>query len=101
MKKVIIPFDGGHYSEGAYAFIKKMHNISPVELTGVFLPSVVYARLVLLPAAMSAPVYFPAEEEYDDEKKGKKQVQRSQVIEVEEIELRNVSDNNLINEDNA
>lgn len=37
MKKIIVAFDGTNFSEGAFEFARKLNELSPVLLTGVFL----------------------------------------------------------------
>ena len=67
MKKIIIPFDGAQFSKGAFAFARKLHEIRPILLTGVFLPKVDYARFFFFPTAFAAPVYVPVREDYEVE----------------------------------
>ncbi len=38
MKKIIIAFDGINFSEGAFEFARKLNELQPILLTGVFLP---------------------------------------------------------------
>lgn len=38
MKKIILAFDGTHFSEGAFDFARKLNDLQPVLLSGVFLP---------------------------------------------------------------
>jgi nucleotide-binding universal stress UspA family protein len=38
MKKVILAFDGSNFSEAAFEFARRLNEIEPVLLTGVFLP---------------------------------------------------------------
>jgi nucleotide-binding universal stress UspA family protein len=45
MKKIIIAFDGAHFSEGAFEFARRLNEISPLLLTGVFLPQAELANL--------------------------------------------------------
>lgn len=59
MKKIIIPFDGNHFSEGAFSFACKLNKIRPVFLAGIFLPGVEYADIFFFPSAFAAPVYIP------------------------------------------
>lgn len=59
MKKIIIPFDGNHFSEGAFSFASKLSKVSPLFLAGIFLPGVEYADIFFFPAAFAAPVYIP------------------------------------------
>ena len=37
MKKVVIAFDGNHFSEGAFEFVRRLNELQPILLTGVFL----------------------------------------------------------------
>lgn len=40
MKKIILAFDGKHFSEGVIEFVRRLNELHPVLLTGVFLPHV-------------------------------------------------------------
>jgi nucleotide-binding universal stress UspA family protein len=42
MKKIVIPFDGTHFSEGAFAFAEKVSERETVLLAGLFLPEIMY-----------------------------------------------------------
>lgn len=66
MKKIIIPHDGNHFSTGAFSFAKNLHAKAPILLTGVFLPSVHYARFFFFPSAFSAPMYVPSLENFEE-----------------------------------
>ncbi|MHA4844127.1 adenine nucleotide alpha hydrolase family protein [Flavitalea antarctica] len=58
MKKVLIAFDGGNFSEGAFAFALKMNSTQPLLLTGVFLHQLDYANLWTY-ANAATPVFVP------------------------------------------
>src|SRR5687767_7887011 len=45
MKKILLAFDGSHFSEGALEFARQLHNINPVYLAGIFLPQINYSAL--------------------------------------------------------
>lgn len=45
MKKIILAFDGANFSDGAFQFARKLNEIEPILLTGVFLPQVQLANL--------------------------------------------------------
>ena len=45
MKKILLAFDGSHYSEGALEFARQLNYINPVYLAGIFLPQVNYSAL--------------------------------------------------------
>jgi nucleotide-binding universal stress UspA family protein len=65
MKKILLAFDGAHFSEGAFSFAKKMNERSPILLTGVFLPQIDYAALWSYSAAVGAGMVIPTVEEDD------------------------------------
>lgn len=67
MKKIIIPFNGGHFSKGAFSFAKSLHEIKPILLTGVFLPEVEYARLFFFPTAFAAPAFIAGIEDFEED----------------------------------
>lgn len=62
MKKIIIPFDGGHFSKGAFLFAQKLHQIRSILLTGVFLPEAEFEHFFILPAAFMGEIYIPVKE---------------------------------------
>lgn len=45
MKKILLAFDGRHFSEGAFEFARILNENKRIWLTGVFLPEVDYAML--------------------------------------------------------
>lgn len=45
MKKLVVAFDNMHYSEGTMQLITRFHQLSPVNITGVFLPQLEYSAL--------------------------------------------------------
>ena len=59
MKKIILAFDGTHFSEGAFEFARQLNKLSPVLLTGVFLPQSQLSSLWSYSKSMTAPL-FPA-----------------------------------------
>lgn len=67
MKKIIVPFDGDHYSAGVYSFANGLNNITPVLLTGIFLAEADYARYIFFPTAFSAPVFVPHLQAFEEE----------------------------------
>lgn len=58
MKKVLIAFDGKHFSESAFAFVNQLNQKSPVLVTGIFLPAIDYAELLYSLGGMSGPIYY-------------------------------------------
>jgi nucleotide-binding universal stress UspA family protein len=53
MKKVILPFDGGKFSEGAFAFAISLNDIHPILLTGIFLSQLDFSKFFLFPPSDS------------------------------------------------
>jgi hypothetical protein len=45
MKKIILAFDGTNFSEGAFEFARRLNELQPVLLAGVFLPQTQLADL--------------------------------------------------------
>lgn len=45
MKKILLAFDGTHFSEGSFEFARGLNDIQPILLTGVFVPLVNYSSL--------------------------------------------------------
>ena len=66
MKKILLAFDGAHFSEGALEFVRLLHSSSPVFVTGAFLPEVNYANAWSY-AAGSGGLFIPLIEEEDVE----------------------------------
>lgn len=67
MRKVILPFDGVHFSEGAYQYARLLNEKETILLTGVFLPQMSYANLWTYADGVGAPVFVPMLEEDDVE----------------------------------
>jgi nucleotide-binding universal stress UspA family protein len=66
MKKILLAFDGSNFSEGAFEFARKLNDIEPVLVTGVFMPQVDYANLwSYASAAGSGAGFIPLLEEED------------------------------------
>lgn len=64
MKKIVVAFDNMHYSEGTMQFIINLHQLSPLAVTGVFLPQMEYAALWSAEAgAYSGPEFVALGEE--------------------------------------
>jgi len=45
MKKILLAFDGTHFSQGAIGYAKWINTLQPIQLTGAFLPLSDYASL--------------------------------------------------------
>jgi hypothetical protein len=66
MKKIIIVFDGTHYSEGVFSFIIELNKISPLSVTGVFLSPMDYTSIwtyPIIPGSSGAYLSMPSEAE--------------------------------------
>jgi nucleotide-binding universal stress UspA family protein len=55
MKKIIIAFDNTHFSAGAFDFARKLNELQPVLLTGIFLPQTEIAYLWSYAGGVSVP----------------------------------------------
>ena len=59
MKKVLVAFDGEHFSSGVIEFIRQMNAHEPILAVGVFLPPVDYIELLYSYGGIPAgPLYF-------------------------------------------
>lgn len=65
MKKILLAFDGPHFSEGAFEFARKLNEFSPILLTGIFLPLFDYSSLWSYSAAAAPGMVMPLLEEED------------------------------------
>jgi nucleotide-binding universal stress UspA family protein len=59
MKKVLLMFDGAHFSKGAFDFVRQLNNLEHVLVTGVFLPQSVASSLWSYTDAMTGTVLVP------------------------------------------
>ena len=67
MKKVLLVFDGSHFSEGAFEFARRINEMQPVLVAGIFLPQVDYANLWSYADGSASPLFIPlVEAEYSD-----------------------------------
>ncbi len=66
MKKVLLTFDGTHFSEGGFEFARGLNEKQPILLVGSFLPVVDYSNLqVYSGAALGNPVFMPLADDED------------------------------------
>lgn len=64
MKKILLAFDGSNFSEGAFEFCRRLNEMQPILVTGVFIPQVNYANLwSYATAAGTEPLFIPLVEE--------------------------------------
>ena len=59
MKKILLAFDGMHFSEGAFEFARKMNKQSPILATGVFLPQINYANVWSYAEGVAGSLFVP------------------------------------------
>lgn len=59
MKKVMLAFDGKHFSEGAIEFVRRLNELHPVLVTGVFLPQVQLLDVWAYSDGDGAPILAP------------------------------------------
>lgn len=57
MKKVILAFDGKHFSDGVFKFANRLNERQPLLATGVFLPIVDHVELLYSLGTISGPLY--------------------------------------------
>jgi hypothetical protein len=68
MKKVLLAFDGSNFSEGAFEFVRRLNNIQPLLVTGVFVPQVAHSNVsTYSPAAAFSGAYVPMIDDEDNE----------------------------------
>jgi hypothetical protein len=67
MRKILLAFDGIHFSEAAFEFAKQLNERNPILLTGVFLPHVNYANLWAYADGMGAPIFVNALDDEEEE----------------------------------
>ena len=59
MTKVLIAFDGHHFSDGAFQFVRHLNQQQPVLAIGVFLPTIDYVELLYsFGGVITGPLYY-------------------------------------------
>ncbi len=58
MKKVVVVFDGHHFSQGAFDFVRQLNEKERILVTGLFLPVVDYAELLYSLGGLTGPAYY-------------------------------------------
>ena len=66
MKKIILAFEGTHFSDGAFEFARRLNELHPVLLTGVFLPQAELVNLWSYADGAGAP-FIPLFESSESE----------------------------------
>ncbi len=67
MKKILLAFDGQHFSTEVFEFVKQMNKHQPVMATGIFLPSIDYIELLYSFGGIPAgPMYITEAAKGDD-----------------------------------
>jgi nucleotide-binding universal stress UspA family protein len=67
MKKVLLAFDGQHFSKGVFEFVKQMNAHEPVMAIAIFLPSIDFVELLYSFGGVPAgPMYIPEVMQRDD-----------------------------------
>lgn len=68
MKKVLLTFDGTHFSEGAFEFARALNEKQRILLIGTFLPQMDYVNLWSYSGGgMATPLFIPLAEDEDAE----------------------------------
>lgn len=67
MKKILLAFDGKHFSDSLFEFVKQLNKRESVMATGIFLPVVDYSELLYSFGGMAGPVIvnYPEQDELD------------------------------------
>ena len=68
MKKILFASDGSNFSEGSFEFVRRLNDIQPVLLTGVFIPQITYANLWSYSAVAAFSGFYPPLPEEEDNK---------------------------------
>lgn len=88
MKKILLAFDGTNFSVGAFEFARRMNEVSPILLTGIFLPQAEYANLWNYGDAMAGPLLVPVVESSEEEKMEKNKTRFRKLCQDEGIDYR-------------
>lgn len=67
MKKILLAFDGTHFSTGAFEFARQLNELERVLVIGAFLPQAQAANLWSYADGMSGPMFIPLVEGRDTE----------------------------------
>lgn len=59
MKKVLIASDGSSFSKGAFEFARRLNELQPVLLTGIFLPQTDIENFWSISTGLEIPTYVP------------------------------------------
>src|SRR6187397_2460018 len=65
MKKILLAFDGLHFSEGAFEFARQLNDLNPILLVGAFVPQLSYANLWSYANGAAGSMYIRTLEEED------------------------------------
>jgi hypothetical protein len=68
MKKIALAFDGLHFPEGAFAFIRYLHALRPLMVTGSFVPLIDFAHMWSYASGTSGSLTIPLVEDEHAEK---------------------------------
>ena len=77
MKKIVLAFDGCNFSESAFEFVRRLNELKPLLVTGVFVPQVALSGIsAYSPAAAFAGAYVPVADDDEDLEVVEKNVER-------------------------
>lgn len=65
MKRILLAFDGIHFSEGTFEFARQLNDLQPILLVGAFVPQLSYADLWSYADGVAGATYIPTLEEED------------------------------------
>jgi len=66
MKKLLLPFEGSNYPKETLEFAHRLNELSPILLTGIFVPEIDYANLWNIAGGAATGVYIPQIEREDE-----------------------------------
>lgn len=79
MKKILLAFDATNFSEGAFEYARRLNEIKPILLAGVFLPLSDYASLWSYASGSSRTNFIPTLEE-EESKEVYKNIERFKTL---------------------
>lgn len=59
MKKILLAFEGTHFSNGVFEFARKMNQKAPSLVTGMFLPQIDFSSVWSYADGISGPLFIP------------------------------------------
>ena len=80
MKRILLAFDGEHFSQAVFDFAKQLNDVEPVNVVGFFLPALDYAELLYSFGGVPAGPLYVVEAVAGDETIVKNNIQRLKTL---------------------